>query len=106
MGKTGLHHIHFIADEISKKHIGRLPGCPHDIPVVETDCRYMETPYQLGNFGNGTFSPGIDEAYAVIVEINAQSLCEIAKGAVFRLPFHQDGAAGRKKQNRINLSNT
>lgn len=64
MGKTGLHHIHFIADEISKKNIGRLPGCPHDIPVVKTYCRYMETPYQLGNFGNRTFSPGIDEAYA------------------------------------------
>ena len=56
----------------------------------------METPYQLGNFGNGTLSPGIDEAYAVIVEINAQSLGEIAKGAVFRLPFHQDGALGIK----------
>ena len=54
----------------------------------------MEAPHQLGNLGNGTFTPGIDEADAMVIEIDAQGPGEVGKGAVLRLPFHQDGALG------------
>ena len=90
----GLGQVHFKADFVGEVGAPFAFVAALDVGIVEGDDGNLEVFQEFLDLGDGTFAAGIDEADAVVVEIDTQGPGEVGKGAVLRFPFHQDGTAG------------